>query len=41
MQTKESNEKESRLLHALLLMVAMFFVLADPVSALEFLSQLH
>lgn len=41
MQTKDSDQKGSGLVPTLLLLLAMFLVLADPVPALELLSQVH
>jgi len=41
MRTKHSDDKGTGLLPALLLLVAMLLVLADPSPALELLTQLH
>ena len=39
--SKHSDDKETRLLPAVLLLVAMLLVLADPAPAAELLSQIH
>lgn len=41
MFSKHSDDKETRLLPAVLLLVAMLLVLADPAPAVELLSQIH
>ncbi len=41
MLTKHSDDKGAGLLPAVLLLVAMLLVLADPAPAVELLSQIH